>query len=232
MKWILHLYDVNELVLLTLVEKLWYDNKWSSLSKMRTFRNVWNGYISKPLKFEILNKIKIYLNLFIPYCTIYYISLGLNQKLRSLFQFNCQKCADTHNVRMIRFSYLPFINFDHTYRQNKMTRVIDVSYVYFSIIKIWKDKVCWTSNVKENKWIDKVYERGDLLELNLLLRFYQIRILVCLILSLCKYLLNVITQQCRLVKFSFFSLSSRWSKFQTYSQNVMYTKTKFDRCVA
>ena len=103
MKWILHLYDVNELVLLTLVEKLWYDNKWSSLSKMRTFRNVWNGYISKPLKFEILNKIKIYLNLFIPYCTIYYISLGLNQKLRSLFQFNCQKCADTHNARMIRF---------------------------------------------------------------------------------------------------------------------------------
>ena len=98
---------------------------------------------------------------------------------------------------------MPFINFDHTYRQNKMTRMIDVSYVYFSIIKIWKDKVCWTSNVKENKWIDKVYERGDLLELNLLLRFYQIRILVCLILSLCKYLLNVITQQCRLVKFPF-----------------------------
>lgn len=81
-----------------------------------------------------------------------------------------------------------------------MTKMIDVSYVYISIIKIWKDKVYWC---KENKWIDKVYERGDLLEPNLLLRSYQFRISVCLILSLCKYLLNVITQQCRLVKFSF-----------------------------
>ena len=119
-----------------------------------------------------------------------------------------------------------FINFDHTYRLTEMPKVIDVSYVYFSIIKIWKDKVCWTSNVKENKWIDKVYERGDLLEPNLLLRFYQFRISVCLILSLCKYLLNVITQQCRLVKFSFFSFSSRWSKFQAYSQKCYVYKKR------